>query len=94
MYLLSHKQFTITDYTTNIQINITERIIGLIDIPGRKKQHDAYRSELGGLYGIVTAVEILAEISKLKDGGIEIGCDGMSALNRSFWVDMDDISSR
>ena len=72
----------------------TERIIGLIDIPGSKKDHDAYRSELGGLYGIVTAVDILVEISKLKEGGIEIGCDGMSALNRAFWVDKDDISSK
>ena len=63
-------------------------------MPSSRKDHDAYRSELGGSYGIVKAVDILVEISKLKEGGIEIGCDGMSTVNRSFWVDKDKISSK
>ena len=74
--------------------NGTERIIGLIDVPGGDKDHDAYRSELGGLYGIVSAVKILEDIGGIKSGEIEIGCDGMSALNRAFWVEKEEISSK
>lgn len=37
----------------------TERIVGLIDVPGFNDEHDAYKSELAGLYGIVKVVEML-----------------------------------
>ena len=34
----------------------SERIVGLIDVPGCSDEHDAYRSELAGLYDIVNIV--------------------------------------
>ena len=48
----------------------TERIVGLIDVPGFSDEHDAYRSELAGLYGLVRATMMLQDIGKLKGGGI------------------------
>lgn len=50
--------------------NETEWIIGLIDIPRGRKDHDAYRSKIGGLYGIVMAGKILDEIGNIQSGGI------------------------
>ena len=49
---------------------------------------------MGGRYGIVTSVKILEEIRYIQSGVIEIGCNGMSVLNRSFLVDKDKISSK
>ena len=60
----------------------TERIVGLIDVPGHDDEHDAYRSEIAGLYGIVMAVKMLVTIGNISGAQIEIGCDGLSALNR------------
>ena len=75
----------------------TERIIGLIDVPGTSDEHDAYRSEMAGLYGIGKAVNILEaigkiEVGKIEVGKIEVGCDGLSALNRCFKAGHDEIS--
>ena len=72
----------------------TERIIGLIDVPGTSDEHDAYRSELAGLYGICKVIYILEELGRIDGGKIEVGCDGLSALNRCFKASHDDISSR
>ena len=61
----------------------TENIIGLINIPGFSDEHDTYRSELAGLYGIAIAMRILEELGGAEDpeqGGIEIGFDGIRAL--------------
>ena len=47
----------------------TERIVGLIDVPGFSDEHDAYRSELAGLYGLVRVTTMLQEIGQVKGGG-------------------------
>ena len=70
----------------------TERIVGLIDVPGHDDEHDAYRSEIAGLYGIVMAVNMLMKIGNISGAKIEVGCDGLSALHRSFWANEADIS--
>ena len=36
---------------------------------------------------------MLMKIGKMNTGEVEIGCDGLSALQRSFWNELDDISS-
>ena len=50
-------------------------------IPGPANSQSAYRSELGGLYGMVclltTAIEFL---SVKKQHRSQVGCDGKSAL--------------
>ena len=71
----------------------SERIVGLVEVPGHDDEHDAYRSELAGLFGLVIAVNTLLEIGKISTGEIEVGCDGLSALHRSFWHEVEDISS-
>lgn len=72
----------------------TERIIGLIDVPGTRDEHNAYRSELAGLYGIGKTISMLEVIGNIERRKIEVGCDGLSALNRCFKSGHDEISSR
>ena len=71
-----------------------ERIIGLIDVPGSSGDHEAYRSELAGLYGIMVATRAFERMGEMESGGLEIGCDGQSALWRAFGVEKEDISAR
>ena len=33
-------------------------------------------------------------INNIESGGIQLGCEGMSALDRKFWVDKDNMSSK
>jgi hypothetical protein len=53
-------------------------------VPGHPDDQGAYRSELAGLYGIVLVVNWLCEWAGLTTGKIEVGCDGLSALNKAF----------
>ena len=46
----------------------SERIVDLVEVPGHDDEHDAYRSELTGLFGLVVAVQILMNIGKCKQG--------------------------
>ena len=70
-----------------------ERIVGLAEVPGQEDEHDAYRSELAGLFGLVVAVKTLTELGDIKNGVVEVGCDGLSALHRSFRHGVEDICS-
>lgn len=56
------------------------RIEGVGIIPGEPKIQGAYRSELGGLYGIATIIHILCQVHSIEQGAVEIGCDGLAAL--------------
>jgi hypothetical protein len=69
--------FTILD-STDVSI------IGLNIVPGHPDDQGAYRSELAGLFGIVLVVNALCSWAKLSHGAIEIGCDGLSALDKAF----------
>ena len=48
-------------------------------VPGRGKYQSAYRSELAGLYGMVTMIETLCRMYSIEEGQVEIGCDGLQA---------------
>ena len=63
----------------------SERIVGLTEVPGQEDEHDACRSELVGLFGLVVALKTLTVLGDVRNCGIEVGCDGLSALHRSFW---------
>jgi hypothetical protein len=68
-------------------------ILGLNIVPGHPDDQGAYRSELAGLFGIVLLVNLLCSWAGILSGGIEVGCDGLSALNKAFdtWpLDPDD----
>lgn len=53
---------------------------GSLVLPGSCATMSAYRSELGGLYGIVCLTEQLCLEHKVTKGKITIGCDGKEAL--------------
>ena len=61
----------------------TQRIQGKVAVPGFASDQSAYRSELAGLYAIVYVVETLIEVYGLVQGGVSIGCDGLSALQQA-----------
>jgi hypothetical protein len=55
-------------------------IEGVLQVPGSPRESSSHRSELGGLYGTVTAVEAVIQFLNITEGVIEVGCDGESAL--------------
>ena len=66
--------------------------MGLVEVPGYIDEYDAYRSKLASLFGWVVVVNILTKIGKVKDREVEISCDNLSTLNRSFWDRVEDKS--
>ena len=57
-------------------------------IPGQGSDQSAYRSELGGLFGLVVLVDVVCRTHGISDGEVEIGCDGAGALQQA--LDKDD----
>ena len=56
------------------------RIFGPCITLGNAKDQSACRSELAGLYGIVTMLEAICKYHAVTAGKVEIGCDGIQAL--------------
>ncbi len=52
--------------------------------PGADEDMDLYRSELAGIYCIMVVLEKFCSFYSLSEGVIEIGCDGLSALDSVF----------
>jgi hypothetical protein len=59
-------------------------ILGLNVVPGHPDDQSAYRSKLAGLFGIVMLDNLLSKWAGILSGTIEVGCDGLSALNKAF----------
>ena len=57
-------------------------IIGTLPCHGHRKDHDAYRAELSGLFGIVTALSVICEMHDITSGIAYVGCDNDTALER------------
>ena len=53
-------------------------------VPGTPAEQDSYRAELGGLMGLVTALEVLCSLHKITSGAIELGLDGEGAYKAIF----------
>ena len=51
-------------------------LTGMMIIPGQPNDLDAYRCELGGLYGIVVIIDALCVYDSIKSGSITRACDG------------------
>ena len=64
----------------------SQRILGNVLIPGFKSDQSAYRSEIGGIYGLVLVVELTKEMWNLDKGAIIIGCDGINDLYQALDV--------
>jgi hypothetical protein len=58
------------------------RVRGDNIVPGDMVDQGSYRSELSGLYGITLGVHALCEFYKIDQGAIEVGCDGIAALEK------------
>ena len=65
--------------------------MGLVEVPGHDDEYDTYRSKLTGLFGLVVTVKMLTKIRNVKNEEAEIGCDGLIALNCSFWNGVEGI---
>jgi hypothetical protein len=52
---------------------------GPCTVPGSSDVQSAYRSELAGLYGMITMVNAICAFHKIETGAIELGCDGIQA---------------
>jgi hypothetical protein len=60
------------------------RMTGKVITPGGLTDQSPYRSELSGILSILVLIKHLCEVHNISDGSIEVGCDGLSALNRAF----------
>jgi hypothetical protein len=64
----------------------TSRIVGVNSIPGEQCDQSSYRSEIGGVSGIVETVGILCQLHSITTGAIEVGLDGDQAMKNIFGV--------
>ena len=64
----------------------SQRIMGVVNVPGTVLDQSAYRSEIAGIYGSVLVIETIKDTLKLDKGGITIGCDGKNALEQAVLV--------
>jgi hypothetical protein len=53
-------------------------------VPGRPEHQSSYRSELSGLWGIVTMIQCLCDKYGITSGAVTVGCDGKEALRSGF----------
>ncbi len=60
------------------------RIVGTNFPPGSSSGQNSYRSELAGIYGIITMVSTICSLYSLQSGAITIACDNISALTNSL----------
>ena len=51
-------------------------------VPGIAEYHSAYRAELAGMCGTITAIKKIVQYYKVTTGRARIGLDGHSVLNR------------
>ena len=58
----------------------TGRILGENCVPGHTTEQSSYRSELAGVEGILTTVQLLCQLHHLTQGSIEIGLDNTTAI--------------
>ena len=57
------------------------RILGENCVPGHTTEQSSYRSELAGIEGILTTVQLLCQLHHLTQGSIEIGLDNTTAID-------------
>ena len=54
--------------------------IGVNAIPGEPVDQSPYRSELGGVSGIIATVHLICTVHGIQKGSIEVGLDGEQAM--------------
>jgi hypothetical protein len=56
------------------------RLVGVNAIPGELEYQFSYRSEIGGVAGILESLHCVCKAHSIMDGAIEIGLDGEQAM--------------
>ena len=59
-------------------------IHGAQKIPGRPKDQTSYRAELAGLLILMTTINYLCALHRIRQGRVTIACDNQSALKSAF----------
>jgi hypothetical protein len=60
--------------------NGTGRLVGANVIPGESEFQSSYRSEIGGVAGILESLHCVCEAHDIGSGAIKIGLDGDQAM--------------
>jgi hypothetical protein len=53
--------------------------------PGRKDDQSAFRSEIGGIYAMTEAIELICKFFHISNGSVSFGSDCQSALYYIFY---------
>jgi len=67
----------------------TNRILAANIVPGDPDDQSSYRSELSGIFGVVTLVNLICAVFEITSGQVTAGCDGIEALKSSFLAGKD-----
>jgi hypothetical protein len=70
-------------------LNATEGITLVNQTPGRQEDMDAYRAEVGRIYGCIAFTNEFAKHHQVTTGTITMACDCLSALHNIFETDYD-----
>jgi len=57
---------------------------GVLMTPGQPNSQSLYRSELAGIYGIVTTIAMICKFYQTDQGSVQVICNGESALKCFF----------
>ena len=82
------------------------KLVGVNWVPGTKEDQNPYRSELAGINGALSMLEVVVQYFEIEQGKIEIALDGESAMksavksikdlfiNQSCYNILQDISNK
>jgi hypothetical protein len=57
------------------ETNEAEQWAGLHVTPGRKDDHSAFRGDIGGIYAMAVAIELLCKFFHISNGSVSFGTD-------------------
>jgi hypothetical protein len=60
--------------------NEAEQWAGLHVTPGRKDDQSAFRSEIGGVYAMAVAIELICKFFHISNGLVSVGSDFQAAI--------------
>jgi hypothetical protein len=64
--------------------NEAEKWAGLHVTPGKKYDQSAFRSEIGGIYAMTVASELICKFFHISNGSVSFGSDCQAALYYIF----------
>jgi hypothetical protein len=64
--------------------NKSEQWVGIHVTPGRNDYQSAFRSEMGGLYAMTVAIELVCRFFHISNGSVSFGSDCEAAMYYIF----------